>query len=109
MASTRRWLDRGNPRDAGVRHACQGIFTDIEKALAAMQALFLFSTLGTEQPLHHIILWIGSAVAFRAVFLHNLVNLIPKLIDLLHVLQTDIHIRRYDSRPWGYHSHFRRW
>ena len=34
MASTRRWLDRGNPRDAGVRHACQGIFTGHEKALA---------------------------------------------------------------------------
>lgn len=34
MASTRRWLDRGNPRDAGARHACQGIFTDNEKALA---------------------------------------------------------------------------
>jgi len=34
VASTRRWLDRGNPRDAGARHACQGIFTDNEKALA---------------------------------------------------------------------------
>ena len=26
MATTRRWYDRGNPRDAGERHACQTVF-----------------------------------------------------------------------------------
>jgi hypothetical protein len=40
VASTRRWLDRGNPRNAGVRHACQRMIL-LVKHLRVIVSAFL--------------------------------------------------------------------
>src|SRR5699024_4449702 len=57
------------------------------------------STPCPEQPLHHIILGRRPLPLHRAVLLHHLVDLIPNLVDLLHILLGHGNIRGSDGVP----------
>lgn len=51
---------------------------------------FLFPFPCCEQALHQIVLWACSAVFGGAVFLHDLIYLIPQAVCLVHVVDADI-------------------
>src|SRR5699024_9244797 len=54
-----------------------------------------------QQMLHQVIVGIGTAVLHGAVFLHDLIDLVPALVYLFQIILAHGHIRRSDRRPCG--------
>ena len=78
-------------------HGCHWIVLGEHLDLTHLSALP-----GSEQPLHQIILRGRCAVVIcRTVLLHNLKDLVPQPVSLIHILDADVNERRRDRTARG--------